>query len=311
MPDLSVWPTDGADGSVSSEVRWRKMAKLFAASGSYQGLFPTLIAGPAITVSAGNAWLDGHYAELTATATVPVTANGLLVLRFTPADNRCELLYRDGATSPTWTDPTWELPIAKMTAGVMADARLLLGAGGRVPVVGALPLYPFEGMEVFLYSGYHQLGSHLVYYTGTPAPYQWLCVGGGYYNANVNTSAVLAAGGGYGDIAGNLGPGLILTAAGIYRVRMMATMTAQAAAAQGGIGANLLPGPGAANFGGVHNMAAANHVATAVVEQDWTVTAANLAFGPGYAQLQMRYYTAIGSVAFSVRSMVAQLVRAG
>lgn len=140
MPDLAVWPTDGAgpggDGSVSSEARWRKMARLWipngvdasllGVGGGAGALAPTLQAGPAIAVAPGSCWLDGHYAEMTAGATVPASANGLLVVRFTPADNHAELLYRDAATDPTRTLATWELPIAQMTAGAMADRRVII-----------------------------------------------------------------------------------------------------------------------------------------------------------------------------------------
>jgi len=129
MPDLAVWPTDGADGSVSSEARWRKMARSWVPSGVISGLVPTLAAGPTINVAVGQVWLDGHFAELTTPASVPATANGLLVVRFTPADNHAELLYRDAATLPTQTDPTWELPVARMIAGGLADARPVLPAG--------------------------------------------------------------------------------------------------------------------------------------------------------------------------------------
>lgn len=135
MADLAVWPTDGADGSVSSEARWRKMARLWVPAGVDQTrgalLVPALIAGPAITVQPGGAWLDGHFAELAAAATIPASANGLLVVRFTPADNHAELLYRDAATTPTQTDPTWELPIGLMTAGALADRRAF--ANGATP----------------------------------------------------------------------------------------------------------------------------------------------------------------------------------
>jgi len=133
MPDLTVWPTDGADGAVSSEARWRKMARLWIPSGvdasplglgAPTGLAPTLAAGPVINVAIGAAWLDGHYAELATPASIPATANGLLVVRFTPADNHAELLYRDAATLPTQTLATWELPIAQMTAGALTDKRV-------------------------------------------------------------------------------------------------------------------------------------------------------------------------------------------
>jgi hypothetical protein len=132
MPDLSVWPTDGADGSVSSEARWRKMGRLWIPSGcaTPNDLVPTLVAGPTINVTAGACWMDGHYAELTAPASVNVTANGLLCVRFTPADNHAELLYRDAVTVPTQTVSSWELPIASMTAGAMTDARRFVQYGG-------------------------------------------------------------------------------------------------------------------------------------------------------------------------------------
>ena len=145
MPDLAVWPTDGAgpggDGSVSSEARWRKMGRLWVPSGvDYSplgigggsgALAPTLAAGPTINVAVGGCWLDGHYAELTAPASVPATANGLLVVRFTPADNHAELLYRDAVTVPTQTVSSWELPIASMTAGAISDARRFVQFGGN------------------------------------------------------------------------------------------------------------------------------------------------------------------------------------
>lgn len=145
MPDLTVWPTDGADGSVSSEARWRKMARPWVPSGvdasllglgAGNGLAPTLVAGPTINVTAGACWLDGHYAELTTPASIPATANGLLVVRFTPADNHAELLYRDAATTCTQTLATWELPVAQMVAGALKDIRWFTNLRGELGYVG-------------------------------------------------------------------------------------------------------------------------------------------------------------------------------
>jgi len=108
------------------------MARLWGGSGVDQlsggGLAPSLVAGPTINVTTGGCWIDGHFAELTVAASVPATANGLLVVRFTPADNRAELLWRDAATTLQQTDPTYEIAIAKMTAGAIADMRCLIGA---------------------------------------------------------------------------------------------------------------------------------------------------------------------------------------
>jgi len=144
MP-LTVWPTDGADGSVSSEARWRKMGRMWVPSGVDASLLgigggagalaPTLAAGPAIQVAIGGCWLDGHYAELTAPATIPATANGLLVVRFTPADNTADLVYRDAATTCTMTAATWELPIAQMLAGAMRDIRWIQNSRNEIGFV--------------------------------------------------------------------------------------------------------------------------------------------------------------------------------
>lgn len=135
MADLTVWPTDGAGGSVASEARWRKMARLWVGTGvELKGgmLKPTLGAG-SIGVADGNCWLDGHYAELAAGTSIPVTSNGLLVIRFTPADNHAELLYRDSVTDPTQTDASYELPLARMTGGVMVDLRVYSTAVAVAP----------------------------------------------------------------------------------------------------------------------------------------------------------------------------------
>jgi hypothetical protein len=133
MGVLEGWPTDGAEGAVSTEARWRAMARLWAPSGVVSGqggeLAPVLGAG-VIDVAAGAAWVDGHYCELGSAASEPVTANGLLVIRFTPADNLFELVFRDGITTPTQSDAIWELPIARVTAGVMVDLRRIIAVGG-------------------------------------------------------------------------------------------------------------------------------------------------------------------------------------
>lgn len=132
MPLLTGWPTDAGDGSVSTEERWRKMAQLWAPSGVVDGYLDRLdpdLSGSTVTVGAGGAWIDGHYAEQLTSSSVSVTSNGLVVIRFTPADNVFELLYRDGATTPTQTDATWELPIAQMSGGAMTDLREFVTRG--------------------------------------------------------------------------------------------------------------------------------------------------------------------------------------
>jgi hypothetical protein len=215
MPDLAVWPTDGADGSVASEARWRKMARYWVPSGVTSGLTPALIAGPSITVQIGAAWLDGHYAELTAPATVPVSANGLLVLRFTPADNRCELLYRDGASTPTQTDPTWELPLAKMTAGAMTDLRFGAVPSGA-PIVTSLPAFPTDGQVVNYWHAATGRLWELTYVAAAPAPYRWCFTGGAPIHAEVATAEPSAVTGGWVELPTG-GPILPVPLAGLYR----------------------------------------------------------------------------------------------
>jgi hypothetical protein len=132
MPLLTGWPTDAGDGSVSTEARWRAMARLWAPSGVVDGYLDRLdpdYATGTVTVGAGAAWIDGHYAEQLTSSSVAVTSNGLVVIRWTPAANTFELLYRDGATTPTQTDPTWELPIAQMSGGAMTDLREFVARG--------------------------------------------------------------------------------------------------------------------------------------------------------------------------------------
>ncbi len=111
MVAMNVWPTDAGDGSVANEARWRKMARHWTASGVLagvgSGMQPSL-AFPNLTVKAGAAWVDGHYAELLGDQVLAVTANGIVVVRFDPAANTAELLYRDGITTPTQTTGgTW------------------------------------------------------------------------------------------------------------------------------------------------------------------------------------------------------------
>jgi len=138
VPDMTaVWPTDQSPGNVSSEARWRKMARMWATSGVDDSplavagrLAPTLAAGPIINVAAGACWVDGHYCELNPGTAIPATANGVLVVRFTPADGRSQLVYVDAATlPPTQTAATWELAIASMAAGALTDRRMFLRAG--------------------------------------------------------------------------------------------------------------------------------------------------------------------------------------
>lgn len=128
MVAMNIWPTDGAAGSVANEARWRAMARHWAPSGIAAGVgneMAVSLAYPNLTVQAGAAWVDGHWCELTSPQVLAVTSNGLAVIRVDPVANTAELLWRDGATTPTQVpNGTWELPIAKTTGNVLTDLRV-------------------------------------------------------------------------------------------------------------------------------------------------------------------------------------------
>ena len=131
---LNVWPTDASDGAVTSEARWRSMGRAWAPSAVINGVGGNLapsLAGTNLTVQPGAAWIDGHYAELTGSQVLTVTANGLVVIRFDPAANTADLVYRDAATTPNQS-PTgqWELPVAKIVASALQDVRAIGTQGG-------------------------------------------------------------------------------------------------------------------------------------------------------------------------------------
>jgi hypothetical protein len=131
MVAMNVWPTDAASGSVATEARWRKMGRVWAPSGVVAGLGAEMapsLAYPNLTIGDGAAWVDGHYAELVSSQVLTATANGLAVVRFDPAANSAELLWRDGATVPTQSlTGIWELPIYKTVGSVGTDMRAVPG----------------------------------------------------------------------------------------------------------------------------------------------------------------------------------------
>lgn len=143
MVMMSVWPTDAADGSVSSEARWRKMGRVWTPSGVIRGaggaMAPTL-AGVNLTVQSGACWVDGHYCELAGSQVLAVTANGLVVVRFDPAANTAELLYRDGVTVPA-QNPTgvFELGIAAVVGSALVDWRTRWADGTTVVTATGQP----------------------------------------------------------------------------------------------------------------------------------------------------------------------------
>lgn len=158
MVAMNVWPTDAADGAVTSEARWRKMGRLWTPTGVAgavsTGLLPTL-AFPNLTVKAGACWVDGHYCELLGDQVLAVTANGLAVVRFDPAANTAQLLYLDGATVPGQS-PTgvYELAIAKISGSALVDLRPIVTASSLTfPSIAARDAYPAVNGDVAVVAG--------------------------------------------------------------------------------------------------------------------------------------------------------------
>lgn len=131
---VTGWPTDSAAGQVATEDRWIQMARLWAPEGVAPGvageLAPSFAAGQ-VTVQPGAAWINGHYAINDTAAVIPVTSDGLVVLRYTLAGSVFALAWVAGASMPTQTVAVYEIPIARMTAGVMTDIRTI-GTGSRL-----------------------------------------------------------------------------------------------------------------------------------------------------------------------------------
>lgn len=135
MAVMDVWPTDGEDGSIATEAKWRKMGRLFAPDSvvaNAGGELALSLAGTALTVQSGAVWIDGHYAELAGSQNLTVTANGLVVIRFDPAANIAELVYRDGATVPEQNpNGIWEMVIGSVSGSVLTDSRNILPVSGN------------------------------------------------------------------------------------------------------------------------------------------------------------------------------------
>ena len=135
---VTGWPTDAGVGQVATEARWIQMARLWAPEGVVDGitnkLAPSFAAGQ-VTVAAGAAWINGHYATNDAPVVVPTAANGLVVLRYTAAGSVFAIVFATGATDPTQTAAVYEIPIAQVTGGVMTDRRTMIGPASATPGV--------------------------------------------------------------------------------------------------------------------------------------------------------------------------------
>jgi hypothetical protein len=264
------------------------MARLWVPSGvaGYAALLPALVAGPTINVAVGSCWLDGHFAELTSPASIPASANGLLVVRFTPADNRAELLFRSGITVPTQTDPTWELPIAAMVAGALQDRRVQSDASGAASPFatgGALPAAPYDRQTIRYLDAYNAIWT-MTYVAGAAGAYKWSVNAPpmtAFIAANEN-GAVNAA---WADLA-TPGPDIIIPLPGVYHVAWGFHANTSGATSLQSMGPVMLPGTDPATAAYAQNPAGA---ATGAVNE--SESAANLITFAAAGTVRARYKT--------------------
>lgn len=129
MVAMTVWPTDGGDGVVATELRWRKMAHLFARSGVVESIGQQMapsLSGTSLTIQPGAVWIMGAYCEISTPTTIDVSGGGIVVVRFTASTNTAELILRSGLLGPLVDAPDgdqWEVAIYKYASGVGTDMR--------------------------------------------------------------------------------------------------------------------------------------------------------------------------------------------
>jgi hypothetical protein len=140
----SYFPFDAGAGADVAEAEWRKMARHWAADGVLvtgvdPGDRPDKLAvsagtGLQVLVEAGEAWVQGHYAEWESQEALTVASNSsgstridVVVVRADFVNNDIELdivAGTPGAGAPSLTEntSTWEIPLAQYTVTNGASA---------------------------------------------------------------------------------------------------------------------------------------------------------------------------------------------
>ncbi len=146
MPtDLNLYqPFDAGAGADVLEDRWRLQMRNVLADGPIRlelnSMLVTTNSGRNVTLSSGRCWIQGHWGEVTADATVPIAVNGTgnpridrIVLRADFVGNKIVYDVLQGTpagspTVPTLTQNTsiWEISLAQIA---VAAGFASLGAG--------------------------------------------------------------------------------------------------------------------------------------------------------------------------------------
>lgn len=140
QPD-TFFPFASGSGATATSARWRLMARTWLGSGvipSYLNSCTPSLAGSVASIAPGAVWIDGFYGESAGVKTITVGGgDGMLVARADPNNNQIVYAYVLGQTTPTQnlTD-VYEIPIARVTSGLMFDIRQFASSGsggGAVP----------------------------------------------------------------------------------------------------------------------------------------------------------------------------------
>jgi hypothetical protein len=124
------FPYDSGPGANSTELRWRKMAQLWAPSGVLSGGFAYSNTGDAFTVQPGVVWLGGQYGELTSAVTIGTSSTGWLVFRNDTLASKIELVWSTGPDMPADTPTVFYEPLlSRAVVGGIIDRRRWIDRG--------------------------------------------------------------------------------------------------------------------------------------------------------------------------------------
>lgn len=130
----NFFPFDTGSGAGATPARWRLMARTWATSGilpRYLNQMAPTIAGSVVTIDTGAAWIDGFYGENGAIKNISATGNGMVVVRADPNSRQIVIAFVANQSVPTQSlVDIYEIPVCRVTAGVITDIRQFTSFGG-------------------------------------------------------------------------------------------------------------------------------------------------------------------------------------
>lgn len=130
----NFFPFDSGSGASATPARWRLMSRTWATSGilpRYLNQMNPTIAGSVVTIDTGAAWIDGFYGENDAPKNIGATGSGMVVVRADPNGRQIVIAFVASQTTPTQSlTDIYEIPICRVTAGVITDIRQFTSFGG-------------------------------------------------------------------------------------------------------------------------------------------------------------------------------------